>query len=168
MKKLLVLPLLFLINIVFAQSEIEIKYEKDGLIYLNEVKINKSTSLDDIKKVLGEPVLYKEYKATGKVNYHYKELGVAIRTVDDKLLFIGVNFNWDGDKTFPETAYSGKLNMNGNEINLNTSEKDLEKLDIKFVCPMPGMCVNKNSNPTTYTIVGFEDDKVTQVGFEFH
>ncbi|MGB5819385.1 MAG: hypothetical protein WBG90_07850 [Saonia sp.] len=168
-KTILLSTFCFLTNLIFAQTTVEINYTKDKEVYLNNKKLDKSTSFDDVKTMLGQPVVFKEYIATGKVNYHYNELGVSFHTVNGKLLFIGANLNWDGDKNFPEKSFEGVLKIDGVLIDKNSTDEFISKIKaIEILCPIPEMCMTKDRNEKTPILIGFKENTVTQVGFEFH
>ncbi|MFK7781464.1 hypothetical protein [Psychroserpens sp.] len=169
MKKSIVLLItIFSINIGLAQKDVEIIYSHEKEVFLNEQKLDKDTNLETIKSILGEPVIYKEH-VTGKVNYHYPDLGISIHFVNNNLLFIGANFNWDGDKNFPETTFTGKFeidNVKFDKDSKNAILSDIKIVDIK--CIMPEICMTNPKKEKDIIIVGFKDGNLTQVGIEFH
>lgn len=169
MKHLLGTLVLYLATImVFGQKDIEIVYNQDFTATLNGTSINNETTYQEIVDMLGEPEVYKEYP-TGKINYRYTDLGLVIHTVNDNLLFIGVNYNWDGDKSFPSTTFEGDLKIGDTAINKETSEGVIDELDgFEIKCIIPGMCMNNPNEIKNPIIVGFKDGLVTQVGIEFH
>lgn len=169
-KTLLIISILFLSNLVYSQSDVQIEFVDETTVLLNKIKIDKQTHFDKIKEILGKPVIYKKY-LTGKTNYHYKDLGISIHTFDNKLIFIGVNYNWDGDKTFPETTYTGNLKIDGIEFEKNSNDKITAELkNLEFLTVMPGFLISKpkTDKKNIFAILGFKDSLVTQVGFEFH
>ncbi len=170
MKKLLVFVFIITIKSIFSQTETKLEFINETTVLLNDEKINKNTTFDEVKKLLGEPVLYKKY-VTGKVNYHYKEKGISVHTMNGNLLFIGFNYNWDGDKTFPNTSYKGKLNIDGVDFDQNSTKENQKKIkNVEFMELMPGLVFSKpkNGKKNTLIILGYKDNKVTQIGFEFH
>lgn len=165
---LLLFAFSLLSSLSFTQSTIELNYTSDKKVYLNDTKLTKSTTIDDLKEILGEPIIYKEYP-TGKINYHYKEHGITVHTVNGKLLFIGVNLNWDGDKNFPEKTFEGILKIGDITIDKNSTEEFIPQITfIEISCPIPGMCMTIDKKEKTPILIGFKDELVTQVGFEFH
>ena len=169
MKNILFIIITFsCVNLTLAQTSIEIEFTKNKEVVLNNTKLNAETSLEDIKKILGTPIIYKSYRS-GKINYQYNELGISFHTIKDKLSFIGLNFNWDGDKNFPETAYSGTFKIDDLSIDKNSDNSIIDK--IKFVdikCVVPNLCMSNPEVESTPIVIGFKDDLVTQIGFEFH
>ena len=168
-KTLFIVICIIFANSILAQNNIDIEFTENKEVFLNNKKLSNTTTIEDIKELIGEPIIYKEY-VTGKVNYHYKDLGLSIHTVNDKLAFIGLNFNWDGDKTFPDTTYSGSFKIGDLAVDAKTDLSIIDK--IKFIELVPIM-PNKfyMSNPKkekTPAIVGFKDKIITQFGFEFH
>ncbi len=167
---LLIATCFFTINTIYAQTEIKIEFINETKVILNEIEINKSTTFDIIKKILGEPVIYKEY-ITGKINYHYNQFGISIHTFEGNLTFIGANFNWDGDKTFPNTTYSGTLKIDGVKFDKNSNNASIKNIaNLEFLTIIPGLYMSKpkTDKKNTFVIIGFKDDLVTQIGFEFH
>ena len=160
--------LLTVLTGIHSQNSIEIRFTEESEVYLNDLKLDNTVTLSQVTDILGEPVLHKEYK-TGKAMYKYPELGLAVYTVNDNLLFIGANYNWDGDNHFPETQFTGQLMVGELEITSNTSPEELQNQSwIGLACPMPGMCLSKNEAKGVYSVTGFQEGKITQIGFEFH
>lgn len=166
MKKLFLLLLLVTFSsTVFAQTT-SIEFTKDKTLVLNEVTLTKATTMDDINSLLGTPEVYKEY-LSGKTNYHYKDLGISVHTVDGHLLFIGANFNWDGDKTFPETAYKGSFKIDGVSFNQESTEEEMKEIsNVELLGMMPGLFMSNPKVEPIAMIIGFKEDRVTQIGFE--
>lgn len=171
MKKIVFILICFCFStIVFSQNEVTIELTKQKKVLLNSTEINNNTTFAEVKKMLGEPEIYKEY-LSGKVNYHYKENGISVHTINDKLLFIGVNYNWDGDKTFPESAFLGNLKIDGISFTKESKETVLKEIkNLEFFSVMPGLYMLKPNTDKkgTIAIIGIKDTLVTQVGFEFH
>jgi len=155
------------LNIGFSQTPVEIKYTDKNDVFLNDLKLSKKTNFKTITGILGEPEVYKEYP-TGKINYHYPDQGIVFHTVEDKLLFIGANFNWDGDETFPSATYTGKMLVDNTTIDVKSAESVLSELEnIEVNCVFPGMCMTNPKKVKNVLVIGFEEGVVTQVGFEF-
>ena len=171
MKKILLLSAyLFVCNLVYSQTKVNIEFVTETKVLLNGTEVNKSTTISTIKNILGEPEIYKEY-TSGKTNYHYNDIGVSIHTLNDKLLFIGANFNWDGDTNFPETTYEGTLKIDGILFDKQSNNESINRLkNLEFITVMPGFYISKpkTKKKNTFTVIGFKDDLVTQIGFEFH
>lgn len=169
-KNLVVVLFVLMVHIVQGQNDVKIEFISETHVVLNDLKIDKNTTFEEMKDLLGEPVIYKEY-ATGKTNYHYADNGITLQTMDDKLLFIGFNYNWDGDKTFPESTYTGELIIEGVAFNKDSEEAILDEIEnTEFMQIMPGFIISKpkTDKKNTFIAVGFEEGKLTQIGFEFH
>ncbi len=165
--KLFLIITLFAVTLTFAQNTSEIGFNEKKEVLLNGQIVDTTTDLETIKSLLGEPTLYKEYP-TGKVNYQYPELGIAIHLVNGKLTFIGANFNWDGDKTFPEASYTGKFSIGDTTIDMNSTPEVVSKIEVITLTPtFMGMYMTNPKENKTVVIMAFKDEKVTQVGFEF-
>lgn len=169
MKQLFGILLFGLLTVVCAgQEKIEVAYNQDFSVKLNGVSIDNETTYQQIVEAIGEPEIYKEYP-TGKINYRYSDLGFVFHTVNGKLLTIAFNFNWDGDKNFPNTTFQGILKIGEISINKETTESitiDLESFEVK--CIMPGMCMNNPKEIKNPILLGFKDNLITQVSIEFH
>lgn len=168
MKKILLLLLLSTFSAtLFGQTTTSIEFTKDKELLLNGVVLSANSTMDDIQKILGDPEIYKEY-VTGKTNYHYKELGISVHAMDNQLLFIGANFNWDGDKTFPKTSFMGTCKIGGISFDLTSSEKEVNKIDVvELISVMPGLYMSNPKIDKVAIILGVKEDLVTQIGFEF-
>lgn len=166
----LVSVLLLMTNIVFPQTQANFEFISETKVLLNEIEINKSTTINDLKSILGEPKIYKSYN-TGKVNYHFDDIGVSVHTFNDKLIFIGANFNWDGDKTFPATSFLGTLKIDGILIDKNSGNEIINRFkNLEFIAVIPDYYISKpkTEKKITFVTIGFKENAVTQTGFEFH
>ncbi|MFI1743203.1 DUF7738 domain-containing protein [Thalassobellus sediminis] len=171
MTKNLILSVFILISsLIIAQNDVKIEFISETNVTLNDLRINKDTTLEEIKNILGEPEIYKEY-LTGKVNYHYADNGITLQTVDGKLLLLGFNYNWDGDKTFPESTFKGELIIEEISFDKDSNQKKLEEIkNTEFIEVIPGFIISKpkTDKKNIFIALGFKNDKVTQIGFEFH
>ncbi|WP_298237505.1 hypothetical protein [uncultured Algibacter sp.] len=169
MKKIITILILCIsTSICFGQIEVTIEYNSDNSVLLNGIPINNTTMYSEIVKILGEPVIYKEYP-TGKTNYHYEELGLILHTVNGNLLTIGVNFNWDGDKNFPETIFKGTLKIGTTSINQESKSTVVDEMKgFEIKCIMPEMCMNNPKTVKNPILLGFKNDLISQISIEFH
>ncbi|MFZ6053048.1 DUF7738 domain-containing protein [Halocola ammonii] len=169
MRQLFGILLFSLITIIcFGQENIKIFYSEDYSVELNGVSVNNETTYQEIVEMLGQPEIYKEY-STGKINYRYPELGLVFHTVNGKLLTLAMNFNWDGDKNFPNTTFEGVLKIGETTINKETTESIINQLEsFKIKCIMAGMCMNNPKEIKNPILLGFKDESITQVCIEFH
>lgn len=168
--KLVCTALLFsLLSVIcFGQETIEVVYTEDYTVTLNGTPIDNSTTYQSIEELLGEPEVYKEYP-TGKTNYRYTDLGLVFHTVDGNLLTLAFNFNWDGDKNFPNTSFEGVLKIGDSIIDTKTKESIVDSLgSLEIECIMPGMCMNNPRKIKNPILLGFKDELITQVSIEFH
>lgn len=165
---LLILAICSTFSLCSAQTETKIEYHADNTVRLNGNTIHAGTSYDELVGMLGEPIIYKEYP-TGKTTYHFKDRGVALSTVNGKLLRLGVNYNWDGDKNFPESTFDGLLTIGSTTINKHTTSSIIEQLsDLKIKCIIPDMCMNNPKTVNNPIMLGFQNEMITQVSIEFH
>jgi len=166
--RIIIIIALAFLNVISAQTVVDMEFTKDKVVIINGKALGPNTSFDEVKEILGTPVVYKSYP-TGKTNYHYEELGISLHTVDDKLLFIGLNFNWDGDKTFPQTPYTGTFKFGDITIDKTSDNSLIDKIEmVKLISVMPGLYMSNPKEESTPVIIGFKDNLVTQIGFEFH
>jgi hypothetical protein len=167
-KAIILLVTLLSVNLCFTQEkEVHITYTNKKEVILNGNKINKKTTIKAIKENLGTPILYKEYPS-GKVKYHYPDLGISVEFTNDKLSFIGANFNWDGDKAFPETTFVGLLEIGSIKFDKNSNNSTLSEVKIvEIKCLFPSMCMTDPNKEKNSIIIGFKDNKLTQIGFGF-
>jgi hypothetical protein len=169
MKNRLIIIIAFaFLNVISAQTVVDIEFTKDKVVMLNGTELGPNTSFDEVKEILGTPVVYKSYRS-GKTNYHYEELGISFHTVDNKLLFIGLNFNWDGDETFPQTPYTGTFKIDDLSIDKDSDHSIVDKIKIvELITIMPNFYMSNPKVESTPIVLGFKDNLVTQIGFEFH
>lgn len=169
MKNILFILLAFAsVNLAVAQKNIEIEFTKDKEVIVNNTKLSKESSFQDIKELLGEPTIYKNFRS-GKINYHYENLGIAFHTINNKLVFFGINFNWDGDESFPEKEYNGTFKIDDLSINKESKKSIIDTIKIvELKCIVPSLCVSNPEIEKTPIIIGFNNSLITQIGFEFH
>ena len=92
-----------------------------------------------------------------------------MHTVNDQLLFLGVNLNWDGDENFPQQPYEGAVLFDDVKVDAQTTRETITTLEVvAIVCPLPDICITKDREATTAILIGFKDNIISQVGFEFH
>ncbi|MFK7834004.1 MAG: hypothetical protein AB8B52_12050 [Winogradskyella sp.] len=164
---ILTLVIISFFNSSFAQNDIEINYSNDKDVLLNGQILTKDTNLETITSILGEPIIYKTY-VTGKINYHYPKLGLSVHFVNENLLFIGANYNWDGDKNFPETTFTGKMKIGEVSFDVDSKSSQLSEIKVvKITCLMPELCMSNPKEEKEAIIIGFKDEKLTQIGIEF-
>jgi len=166
MNKITITLVLLFSSVIFSQETITIDFNENAELKLNDVIINNETSFKTIIELLGEPVLVKEFK-TGKKNYIFPKTGLAVQTYKDKLLMIGANYNWDGDKNFPETTYTGKLSVGKTTIDASSTKELLKKISFLEFMPMfSELYIAASEKAKLAVMIGFKDDKITQIGFE--
>jgi hypothetical protein len=165
MKKLLILVLTLTSTLFFAQEKPNVEFNNKSELLVNGQLVNNQTSYTKIVELLGKPELIKEHKS-GKKTYSYPQTGIALSTFNDKLSMLGFNFNWDGDKNFPNTTFTGKLTVGKTLLDVNTTKEFLKSnafltFDNLFM-ELFAAATNK-----TIVMVGFKNEKITQLGFEF-
>lgn len=165
MKKILLLLLIAFSTRFYAQENPRIEFNSKSELLVNNQVINNETTFSKIVELLGNPELIKESKA-GVKSYHYSKFGIALKMYKDKLTMIGFNYNWDGDKTFPSTSFTGVLVIGKTQIDTNTN-KDFMKSNnfLTFDNLFLELFAAKTKN--SIVMVGFKENKITQLGFEF-
>lgn len=165
MKKTILALLLTFSSYVFAQEKPTIEFSSSSKLTINGQMVNNQTSIETITQLLGTPQLVKEHKS-GKKNYVYPELGLAVQTFNDKLLMLGANYNWDGDKNFPNKTFEGKFTVGKTVLDTNTTKDFINSNSfLKFENLFLDLYVAGASNAAV--MVGFKDNKITQLGVEF-
>jgi hypothetical protein len=165
MKKTILTLLLTFSSFVFAQEKPTIEFSSSAKLTINGQMVNNQTSIETIIQLLGTPQLVKEHKS-GKKTYVYPELGLAVQTFNDKLLMIGANYNWDGDKNFPNKTFTGKFTVGKTVLDTNTTKDFINSNSfLKFENLFLDLYVAGATNAAV--MVGFKDNKITQLGVEF-
>lgn len=165
MKKTFLALLLTFTSFVFAQEKPTIEFSSSSKLTINGQMINNQTSIETITQLLGTPQLVKEHKS-GKKTYVYPELGLAVQTFNDKLLMLGANYNWDGDKNFPNKTFEGKFTVGKTVLDTNTTKDFINSNSfLKFENLFLDLYVAGATNAAV--MVGFKDNKITQLGVEF-
>ena len=165
MKKTILALLLTFTSFVFAQEKPTIEFSSSSKLTINGQMVNNQTSIETITQLLGTPQLVKEHKS-GKKTYVYPELGLAVQTFNDKLLMLGANYNWDGDKNFPNKTFEGKFTVGKTVLDTNTTKDFINSNSfLKFENLFLDLYVAGATNAAV--MVGFKDNKITQLGVEF-
>lgn len=165
MKKTILALLISISSFVFAQEKPSIEFSSSAKLTINGQVVDNETSIETIIQLLGAPKLIKEHKS-GKKNYVYPELGLAVQTFNDKLLMIGANYNWDGDKNFPNKTFTGKFTVGKTVLDTNTTKDFITSNSfLKFENLYLDLHVAGATN--AIVMVGFKDNKITQLGVEF-
>ena len=160
---------LFLMPIDFAfgqTASIAIHYTESAKLEVNNIAIDTKTTLKKLTDLLGQPSRVEEH-VNGESGCFYDELGVVIFLGSNEMASgLGVNFNWDGDKKFPETSFTGTLKLAATTIDTTATSATIagEKY-IDFVCPFPSLCASKDKKSKVNCTVAFKDDRITQVVF---
>lgn len=130
---------------------------------LNNTKLTAKTTYKSILATIGQANSEKTYPS-GEVWYQYDSLGFSIATVDGKIRQIGFNFNWDGDKKYPEKSFDGTLKIGDYILTARTTDKDLLKIDgVVFICPIPIICATPNKKAKIKSMAAFEEGLITQI-----
>lgn len=165
MKKIVLLLLITFSTSLFAQDKPSIEFNSKSELLVNGQLVNNQTSFTKIVELLGKPELIKEHKS-GKKTYAYSQTGIAFSTFNDKLSMLGFNYNWDGDKNFPNTSFTGKLTFGKIVLDKETTKEFMKSIDfVKFELAFMELYIGKALNSAI--MVGFKNDKITQIGFEF-
>lgn len=164
MKKITLIAVFLISFTNYGQPKLQ--FNEKSELTLNELTLNNATTFENIVAQLGEPVLKKEHKSGVKL-YIYTDLGIALKTYNDKLTMIGVNFNWDGDKNFPEKSFSGDFYIGSTQITKESTKAFFDTVSfLTFDKLMMEMYAAKTDE--SVIMLAFNSDGfVTQVGFEF-
>ncbi len=154
-----------IVNICKAQNSVEIKYTESSTLLLNKVSLNYSVNIEDIINAIGKPDRVVDYKNIEK-NYFYDSLGIIILTKDGKLKGLGINYNWDGDKKFPEKSFTGSLKIGELSVSKNTIREEIAAIkSLEFVCPIESICASNNKEVDVRCVISFTDKLITQIVF---
>lgn len=165
MKKLILLLLITFSTTIYAQDVLRVEFNKNSELLVNAQLFNNQTTFAKIVEVLGQPELIKESKS-GVKSYAYAKTGIAFKVYNDKLTMIGFNYNWDGDKNFPNTSFTGVLAIGTVQLDNNTNKDFMKKNSfLTFDSLYLDLFAAKSKN--TMIMVGFKNEKITQLGFEF-
>lgn len=165
MKKLLLLVVVLTSTTFFAQEKPNVEFNSKSELYVNGQLVNNQSTYTKIVELLGKPELIKEHKS-GKKTYFYSQTGIAFSTFNDKLSMLGFNYNWDGDKNFPNTTFTGKLTIGKIILDAKTSQDFMKSND--FLTFEPAIMDSYFAVTSNGVImVGFKNEKITQIGFEF-
>ncbi len=154
------------ITSIFAQTTLDISMPDDKKLLVNGSEINPKTNFANVKALFGEVSSEKE-KGGGK-EYMFESSGVIVSTnADGSVKGIGININWDGDKNFPKTAFSGTLAIGGTPVTAALKSEELAKFKgVEFACPFPLLCASKDNKAPVRSMIGFSSKNVlTQVIF---
>lgn len=165
--KHLILTCLLTITIWFcnAQTMPEINYSDSSTLLVNKIKLFKDMDIHVILKNLGEPTRILPGRNTEKT-YYYDNDGFILMAQDSLLKGIGINYNWDGDKKFPEKSFTGSLKIGGQNISKETKKENIDAIKtIGFICPIDILCVSKSKTAKVKCTVAFGSDLVTQLIF---
>lgn len=165
----LVTSFLLFITSSFAQSkDFKIRYDESYKLFVNDININGKTKISKIIETLGKPSKTIDNKGDDK-SYFYEDLGIVFFTTKEKIMGLGINFTWDGDTNFPESAYVGILELGKTIISKETKYEQIVKLeDIAIICPDPTMCATDSKKAKIKSLIGFKDTNLTQVAFLYY
>ena len=165
MKKLILLLLITFSTSFYAQNT-RVEFNKNSELRVNSQIINNQTTFAKIVELLGQPELVKESKS-GVKSYSYSNQGIALKVYNDKLTMIGFNYNWDGDKNFPSTSFTGVVAIGNVQLDNNTNKDFMKKIDFLTFDNLMLELFAAKTNKNAVIMVGFKNDKITQLGFEF-
>ncbi len=165
MKKLILLLLITFSTSFYAQNT-RVEFNKNSELRVNSQIINNQTTFAKIVELLGQPELVKESKS-GVKSYSYYNQGIALKVYNDKLTMIGFNYNWDGDKNFPSTSFTGVVAIGNVQLDNNTNKDFMKKIDFLTFDNLMLELFAAKTNKNAVIMVGFKNDKITQLGFEF-
>jgi hypothetical protein len=165
MKKIILLLLITFSTSFYAQNA-RVEFNKNSDLFVNAQVINNQTTFTKIVELLGQPEFVKESKS-GVKSYAYTKLGIAFKVYNDKLTMIGFNYNWDGDKNFPSTSFTGVAVIGTVQLDNNTNKEFMKKNDFLTFDNLFLDLFAAKTNKNVVLMVGFKNEKITQLGFEF-
>lgn len=156
----------FVFNMNYAQKDIMITYDASSELHVNGIPIKGETAMETIIEHIGKPTRTEEHKS-GETSHFYEEQGVVFGVRNNVVKGVGVNYNWDGDKKFPKTSFSGKLTIGEVAITKETTSENIKEIKaLSLVCPMPMLCASKDESVQVKCMIGFnKDTQLTQIAF---
>jgi hypothetical protein len=150
-----------------AQTPLEINFPDSSTLTVNKIKLTENMNISNILNLFGKPTRILEYRNSEK-SFFYDNDGFIIMTQDSIMKGLGINYNWDGDKKFPEKTFTGVLTMGEVNISKETKKENIDKLKaIGFVCPVDIMCASKSKFAKIKCMVAFKSNLMTQLVFLF-
>lgn len=150
---------------VKAQNAPKIAYTETNTVFINEIKFDGKNKEKELISLLGEPSKKIDYPS-GEVSFFYEEMGLVFFLSDGVVKGLGVNFSWDGDEKFPETTFTGTLNLGELQISTETKSDAITAIEtVGFDCPFPLMCFSNNKEAKTKCTMAFKETNLTQVVF---
>lgn len=146
-------------------KDVKIMYSDSAELLVNEHVISGQTTVKELGELFGKASEIKE-RPNGDKSYYFNDLGIVISVRKGLVAGLGINFNWDGDKKFPEASYTGSLKVGNSEINKATKSEAIAGITtVKFVCPFPSLCASSNREANVRCTAAFKESKLTQVVF---
>jgi len=148
-----------------AQSSPVVNYNSKAKLTIDGVDLVKNSAISAMTEHLGEVSKKVDYP-NGEASYFYEDLGIVFFTLEDEIKGLGINFNWDGDEKFPETSFTGALNIGEALITKEAIGATITSIqDVEMMCPIPIMCASANRKAKVVCTVAFEEEKISQVAF---
>lgn len=152
-------------NFSFAQNSVEINYSDSSTLSFNNLPVTKNISIQDITKSIGEPSRIIDYKK-GEISHFYDSLGLVFVVKENLVVAVGINYNWDGDKKYPEKSFTGNLKIGEFSVSKETKQEDISTIKtIEFLCPIELICASKSRTAKIRCTIAFEENRITQVVF---
>ena len=132
---------------------------------LSGARLSEKAGASELTKCLGSPTREKTYPS-GEASLFHEAQGLVLWTAGGELRGVGLNFNWDGDKKFPETSFTGGLMIGDLKVDRNTTFAQLQSLKGNGItCMDDSMCAGGTASDKV--VVGFEKNLITQISFLF-
>ena len=154
-----------LFNFCNAQNSVEINYSDSSTLLFNNVHLTKNINIQDISKSIGEPSKIVDNKK-GEISHFYDDLGLVLVVKENVVAAVGINYNWDGDKKYPEKSFTGNLKIGEFLVSKETNQEDISAIKtIEFLCPIKLICASKSRTAKIRCTIAFEENLITQVVF---
>lgn len=162
---LLVIFFTSLINFCVAQNSVEINYSDTSTLLLKNLPLSNNINIEEITKSLGEPSKIVDNKK-GEISYFYDDLGLVFAVKEKLVVLVGINYNWDGDKKFPQTSFVGTLKIGDFIVSKETKQEDILTIKaIEFLCPIDQICASKIRTAKIRCAISFTEKLISQVAF---
>jgi hypothetical protein len=143
----------------------------DKTIQIGKILIAKDSSIAALLTLLGKPDVSDAIGGVENRRLIYNNLGIAIETSEDgkKLKGVSFTFNPDGDKKTASGQFKGVLIVDGYQITETCTGDNLkENTQLKNLKCIPNlMCMTDLKTSDFVVLVGYQTEKITQMGFGF-
>ncbi len=140
---------------------------KKGAIIINNTTFTKTSTIADYEKILGKPERIEKIAGQDRV-FAYDKLGISfmINPVTKGVENINITYIYDGDKKVAKESFKGKLSINSQEINTQTTHEEIGKLvNTTLLKVMKGYYFSKREQMNL--VIYYPETTLGQISFSF-